>query len=123
MITAVTVESIRNEENVVDIVALDEIENPVGELEEEPAVPVPAVVADGEPEVGPGGPAAPDPPAAVDNWANPTDAGEERNTEYTFFRNVSPTTQVGLELSGILLAPRLRSKMAPRHKGLRPPLI
>ena len=28
---------------------------------------------------------APVPPAAVDSWANPIDAGEERNTEYTFF--------------------------------------
>ena len=28
---------------------------------------------------------APVPPATVDSCANPTDAGEERNTEYTFF--------------------------------------
>jgi len=105
MITVVTVESIRNEKNVVNLV---EEEIPVGE---EPAVPV------ADP-----GPAVPDPPAAVDNWANPTDGGVERNTVYTFFRNVSPTTQGGPELSAALLAPRLRSKMAPRHKGLRPPL-
>ena len=148
-----TVESIRNEENVVDIAALETgekirkktgsqnkghiLENPVGE--EEPAVAVPEMVADGEPELDPEDPTAPDrfdPPAASDNWANPTDGGIERNTEYTFFykkrriryegcnrkrlrtRNVSPTTQVGLELSGTLLTPRLRSKMAPRHNGL-----
>lgn len=110
MITAVTVKSIRNEGNVVSSAAF-EIEIPVGELE--PEVPVP------EPEADPA-PPVPVPPAAVDNWANPTDGGEERNTEYTFFRNVSPTTQVGVELSGILLVPRLRSKTAPRHKGLRP---
>jgi len=108
MITVVTIETIRNEENVVDIRAALETEIPVGEEELEVSVPAPAV---------------PDPPAAVDNWANPTDAGEERNTVYTFFRNVSPTTQVGLLLSGILFEPRLRSKMAPRHKGLRPLLI
>ena len=29
--------------------------------------------------------AAIDPPAVVDNWANPTDGGLERNTVYTFF--------------------------------------
>jgi len=116
MITIVTVESLRNAENAVDIAAL---ENPVGKV---PGVDVPAVVADmvGEPKVGdPEGP--PDPPAAVDNWANPTDAGEERNTVYTFFRNVSPTTQSGAkltELGGILLEPGLRSKIAPTHKGL-----
>lgn len=28
---------------------------------------------------------APEPPATVDSCANPTDAGEERKTEYTFF--------------------------------------
>ena len=41
-----------------------------------------------EPEDDPEDPApepAPDPPAAADNCANPTEAGEERNTEYTFF--------------------------------------
>ena len=31
------------------------------------------------------GPAELDPPAAEDSSANPTDAGEERNTVYTFF--------------------------------------
>jgi hypothetical protein len=43
---------------------------------------VPAMVADvsiNEPETIPED-SAPDPPAAVDNWANPTDGGEERNT-------------------------------------------
>ena len=30
-------------------------------------------------------PPVPDPPAVVDNWANPIDGGEARNTEYTFF--------------------------------------
>jgi len=39
---------------------------------------------------------APDPPAASDNCANPIEGGWERNTEYTFFKNVSPTTQFGL---------------------------
>ena len=28
-----------------------------------------------------------DPPAVIDNSANPTDGGEDRNTEYTFFYN------------------------------------
>jgi len=78
MITVVNaVESIKNAGIVVDI-APEDPEDPVGE--EEPAE------------------AVPDPPAAVDNWANPTDAGEERNTEYTFFRNVSPIIQSGLPL-------------------------
>jgi len=109
MINVVTIETIRNEENVVNITTALETELP-GEL----ALAVP--------EADPA-PAVPVPPAAVDNWANPTDAGEERNTVYTFFRNVSPTTQVGLLLSGILFEPRLRSKMAPRHKGFLPLLI
>jgi len=117
MITAVMVESIKNAENVVDIAAF-ELEIPVGE--EEPGVDVPANVSVGEPEVGdPVDPApTPDPPAAADNWANPTDAGDERNTVYTFFMNVSPTIQLGVELFGIFLVPRLRSKIAPTHKGL-----
>ena len=46
-------------------------------------VPVAVLAADGETEVDPD--PVPDPPAAIDNWANPTDAGEERNTVYTFF--------------------------------------
>ena len=53
----------------------------------EPAEGVPAVVLDVSiykletvPEN-----SAPDPPAALDNWANPTDAGLERKTVYTFF--------------------------------------
>jgi len=109
----VTVESVRNAENVVDTAF--EIESPVGE--EEPALAVPEDPV-GEEE---SAEAVPDPPAAVDNWANPTDGGEERNTEYTFFRNVSPTTQLGLEEPpAILLVPRLRSKMAPMHKTVRP---
>jgi len=93
----VTVErSIRSAENAVDIVAALEIDVPIGEEEPKVAVPVPAMEADilpglpeGDPEV-----IALDPPALADNWANPTDGGEERNTEYTFFRNVSPTTQL-----------------------------
>ena len=45
--------------------------------EEETVIPVPAPAI---PEL------IPVPPAAVDNWANPTDAlGDERNTVYTFF--------------------------------------
>jgi hypothetical protein len=51
---------------------------------EEEAVPVPEMVADVPPGLPEGDP-APDPPAFADNWANPTDGGEERNTEYTFF--------------------------------------
>ena len=31
---------------------------------------------------------APDPPAKLDSWANPTEAGVARNTEYTFFWSV-----------------------------------
>lgn len=77
---------------------------------------------------------APDPPAEVDNWANPTDAGLDRNTEYTFFyaerrpvnvrhmgrkhqptKNVSPTTQLGFVPPLGILLPRLRSNIAPRH--------
>jgi len=119
MITAVMVESIKNAENVVEIAAL-EIGDPVGE--EDPGVDVPTNVnvGPGEPEVGdPEDPApTPDPPAAIDNWANPTDGGDERNTEYTFFRNVSPTIQLGVELFGTFLVPRPRSKKAPTHKGL-----
>ena len=30
-------------------------------------------------------PPVPDPPAVVDNWANPIDSGELRSTIYTFF--------------------------------------
>ena len=37
-----------------------------------------------EPETDPEN-SAPDPPAAVDNWANPTDAGVGWKTVYTFF--------------------------------------
>jgi len=113
MITAVMVESIKNAENVVDIAAL-EIGKPVGE--EEPGVDVPAMVPDVS--VGEDPAPTPDPPAAIDNWANPTDAGDERNTVYTFFRNVSPTIQLGVELFGPFLVPRLISKKAPTHKGL-----
>jgi hypothetical protein len=80
-----TVESIRIEENVVDMTALEtgwvgnkkkkdwptekehKPENPEGE--EWPAVAVPPVVdvSVGESEVDPEGPGAPDPPAEVDN--------------------------------------------------------
>jgi len=75
MITAVNaVENIRNA-GIDDIAALEDLVV-VGELAE----------------------AVPDPPDTVDNWANPTDAGEERYTEYTFFRNESPTIQPGPEL-------------------------
>jgi len=81
MIAVIVVENMRNAEIVADIV-VPELEL---ELPEEPGVGVP------------------DPPAAADNWANPTEAGVARNTEYTFFRNVSPTTQLGLpEPAGIL---------------------
>lgn len=59
--------------------------------------------------------AVPVPPAAVDNSANPTDAGEERYTVYTFFRNESPTIQSGLPSVGAMLEFWLRSKKAPRH--------
>jgi hypothetical protein len=52
--------------------------------------------------------AVPDPPAAVDNWANPTDAGEERNTVYTFFRKVSPIIQEGPP-GVLLILPKLAS--------------
>jgi hypothetical protein len=76
----------------------------------------------------------PYPPAAADNWANPIDAGCDRNTEYTFFytksrvecihtdvqltKNVTPTTQFGFPFPLTMLLPRLRSKMAPRHCAL-----
>jgi len=103
MITVVTIETIRNEENVVNIRVLEE-EVLVGE--EEPAV------LEADP--------LPDPPAAVDNLANPTDAGEERKTVYTFFRNVSPTSQEGPPGGRLFSKPALRSKTAPRHKGLLP---
>jgi len=68
MITPVTIESIRNEENVVDmtLAALEsELENPpVGEVAAPPVVTVPVGV--GESEVDPD-PGTPVPPAAVDN--------------------------------------------------------
>ena len=58
------------------------------EPEDGPAVGVPKVVVGGVsmvvPDAVPEGP-APDPPAAADNWANPIEPGEARNTEYTFF--------------------------------------
>jgi len=119
MITAVTVESIRSEENVVNVAAFEK-EMPVGV--EDPAVSLEVPVAK-EPKVDPGPTTAPDPPAARDNSANPTDGGEDRKTVYTFFRNVSPMIQVGTSAGTALLVPRLRSKIAPRHNGLRPLLI
>jgi hypothetical protein len=76
----------------------------------------------------------PYPPATADNWANPIDAGCDRNTEYTFFytksrvecihtdvqltKNVTPTTQFGFPFPLTMLLPRLRSKMAPTHCAL-----
>lgn len=65
MITVATVESIRNEENVVVSIAAFETETPVGV--EAPKVPVTLEPpASGEPEVNPG-PPVPVPPAAIDN--------------------------------------------------------
>ena len=101
MIIAINaVENIRNAETVVDPAALepgggkhkkrklarrkwrDILEDPVPEV----AVGVPEreTVVSTEDETGGEGP-VPDPPAAADNWANPTEFGEVRNTEYTFF--------------------------------------
>jgi len=57
-----------------------------------------------------------DPPlllAPEDSCANPTDIGLWRKTEYTFFKNVSPTTQLGAPVPASL--PRERSNMAPTH--------
>ena len=45
---------------------------------------LPERVAVANEETGGEGP-VPDPPAIADNWANPTEFGEVRNTEYTFF--------------------------------------
>jgi len=53
------------------------------------------------------------PPAPEASCANPTDIGFWRNTEYTFFKNVSPTTQLGFPDPA--LVPRERSNMAPTH--------
>jgi len=58
---------------------------------------------------------APDPPARLESWAKPTEGGDARNTEYTFFRKVSPMTQVGLPDPLWMLVPILRSKIEPRH--------
>jgi len=55
-----------------------------------------------------------DPPAAFDSSAKPIDGGVARNTEYTFLRKTSPTTQLGLPLPPAL-EPKLRSKIPPRH--------
>lgn len=45
--------------------------------------------------------------------ANPTDTGFWRKTEYTFFKNVSPTTQFGVPAYASV--PMEISNMAPRH--------
>jgi len=60
----------------------------------------------------------PDEPAAAESWAKPTDGGVIRNTEYTFFKKVSPTTQLGFPDPLTMLLPMLRSNIAPRHREL-----
>lgn len=57
----------------------------------------------------------PEPPAAADSCANPIDGGLDRKTEYTFFKNVSPTTQLGFPSPPTMVLPSERSKIAPRH--------
>jgi len=76
-----------------------------------------AVVADDDEEVAlvREGTAPEEPPAAVDNWANPTEGGLERNTVYTFFKKVSPIIQLGLPPPPPAFDPRLRSNMPPTH--------
>jgi hypothetical protein len=65
--------------------------------------PEPDVVDVPEPVAAPG---VPDPPpAADDNCANPTEGGFARNTEYTFFKNVSPTIHPGFPFPLCTLLP------------------
>jgi len=63
---------------------------------------------DGEPE---------DPPAALESSANPTEAGSDLKTEYTFFRKVSPTTQLGFPPPASMLDPLVRSKIPPTQRS------
>jgi hypothetical protein len=58
------------------------------------------------------------PPVAAESWPNPMDGGEARNTVYTFFRKVSPTTQEGLSPPGGISLPMLKSKIAPMQREL-----
>jgi len=78
--------------------------------------PVPVL----EPEALPG-PGVPDPPAKSDSCAKPIEGGEERKTLYTFFRKVSPTTQLGFPDPLGRLLPKLRSKIAPVQSELPRP--
>ncbi len=59
---------------------------------------------------------APEPPAALDNCAKPTDAGLLLKTVYTFFKNVSPTTQLGFPPPEPICEPSPKSKIPPRQR-------
>jgi len=58
----------------------------------------------------------PPPPPLPTSCANPTDIGFWRNTEYTFFKNVSPMTHVGP--SDPTSLPMVRSNMDPTQSEL-----
>lgn len=80
-------------------------------LPEGRGTPVPVTVA--EPIVPEGVPD--EPPALLDSCAKPTDAGLARKTLYTFFKNVSPTTQLGLPFPLDTEDPRSSTKIPPMH--------
>jgi hypothetical protein len=71
-------------------------------LDDDEFEPEPVEVDLPEPVAAPG---VPDPPAALDNCANPTLGGLARNTEYTFLRNVSPTIHPGFPFPLCTLLP------------------
>jgi len=60
----------------------------------------------------------PSPLPPVASSANPTDIGFWRNTEYTFFKKVSPTTQEGAVSVAVLELPSEMSKTAPTQNEL-----